>query len=599
MLYVKFDKNDPSAVLKPLSQGTDEEILSVFNELLTEYKTGYAALKLLDRFKDNETYLEGKHWDLVDKTDENEPRPHTPVLWSTIDNIHADLVEAYPRANPEPERVSEEEKVRIVADIINSARYRRNYKAKWAQLMKGILTQGVDILEVLWDKTLYGGLGDVNFLRWSIRNVFFNPYVSDINESDAVIVITFEHERTIMGKYPDKRDKISNANDMGINITDLMGGTDTPAPANAAQMVMVARFFWREFTMVDSVAGAYPDYRLHWAKIAGNTVVERQKPNGDGTVPSLYRHGEYPFVPFTFEDKDGSLFPLSLVDRFKKMQWFVDLMDQAVVKNLLTAARKKLLVNRNSGIDVDALKDWKQDVVVGDGIGESDLRDFETPAFASGPFEYSKQKIDAMKDEAGANQFYRGEGGRGVTAASAIFALQDASGRRNKKTISRAYDADCKVSWLTAELMGEFYTEPRTLMIVDDQGKKSDLQISNAEFQNDAKNGLIDMRMRMSAEKNQGYQTASKNQQAIEIFQTGGLSPGRPDTEILLNMMDFDDKDKVLKLLREAKNDMLQQALQTIEQMQVTIEELQKGGGQPGAFRPPVMQQAAGEEPVA
>jgi hypothetical protein len=589
MLYVKFDEKDQEAKLIPLSQGTDEQILDQFNALFQEYETGFKNFGYTQRFKDNECYLEGKHWDLVKSDDPDEPKPHTPVLWSTRENILADLVEAYPKANPEPERVADDKKVKIIADLLNSVRYRRGYKAKWAQAMKGVLDQGVDIIEVFWNKTLYGGLGDVDYMRWSIRNCRFDPYVADVNDSEAFITFTFENRRSVIAKYPSKREQISNTNSFGITPADLTGGNGTPAPANN-NMVLVARMFWREIKVIPTDVGEVYEYSVHFTKIAGNAVVERAKANDNGTVKSLYRHGEYPFVPYTSEDKDGSLFPLGLIDRFKKTQWFVDVTDQMVLKNLFVSARQKMLVRDTANIDMEGLKNWKQDIVKGADISESAVRWMDNPAFASGPMGYSKQKADSMKEESGENQFSRGEGGRGVTAMGAIMALQDKGAKRHRKLVTRAYNAECKVNMLAVQLMAEFYTEPRVAVIVDDQGNKTEQKVTVADFLADGQKGLIDMHMRMSVEKDTGYETNVKNQQAVELMQAQAISP-----KIGLTMMQFDDKEKVMELIKQEEASEITQLRQMVAQMQPIVDQVMKGGGQQGPYMPPVKQEASGE----
>ena len=48
-------------------------------------------------------------------------------------------------------------------------------------------------------------------------------------------------------------------------------------------------------------------------------------------------------------------------------------------------------------------------------------------------------KIEAIKEESGQSLFNRGESGRGVTAASAILALQEAGNKRSRLIVEQLY----------------------------------------------------------------------------------------------------------------------------------------------------------------
>ena len=69
-----------------------EQLYTLFNE----YRSAYAAeWERLDRC---ERVYRGEHWQDVPVQDENEPRPVTPVIQSTIENVRADLMDQMPEA---------------------------------------------------------------------------------------------------------------------------------------------------------------------------------------------------------------------------------------------------------------------------------------------------------------------------------------------------------------------------------------------------------------------------------------------------------------------------------------------------------------------
>lgn len=587
MLYANFEElKNGDVALKPLSQGTDEQIVAECNRLLGAYLTGYRALKLFDRWKEAETYIEGQHWGLVAKEDPNEPQPNTPVLWSTRANLHADLVAMYPRANPQPESIADDKSVEMITKIINSAWERRGQRSIWREITRGVLDFGLVFEETFWDQTLYNGVGDVNYAYWSCRKLVFDPYVSDIQQSEAVFKLNFERQRSVVGKYPDQRDKIQSGNIFSINPSDFSGGVDGKEPVDPTDLVLIVDFYWREWVKTGEDKGYFT---LHWRKIACGAILERP---ADATR-SVYAHGKYPFTPFCYERKEGTLFCQGLVDRMKKLQWYIDKMDQCVLKNMMVGARNKMLVNRNARVDMQALKNWQEDVIEADGIGEDDVKWFDVPQFAAGQFQYSMQKIEVMKDESGENLFAIGQGGRGITAAQAVFALQEKGAKRSTTTGNGLFDPMCEVALQTAELMAEFYTEPRIVAITDDDGNTSDEAVEAKTFKVAGKDRMVDMHMTMSVEINPGYVSGQKNTTAAQLLQTGQISPS-----IAFAMMEFPGKEEVAALVKKEQEGQMAQLVQQNKMLMAQLSQVQGSQaqqGQPGNFRPPMMPQAAGK----
>ena len=64
--------------------------------LFREFRDAYAAeWQRLDRC---ERMYRGDHWADVPESDPNEPRPVTPIIQSTIENVRADLMDQMPEA---------------------------------------------------------------------------------------------------------------------------------------------------------------------------------------------------------------------------------------------------------------------------------------------------------------------------------------------------------------------------------------------------------------------------------------------------------------------------------------------------------------------
>ena len=72
----------------------DTNLQSIYT-LFDEYRNAYGPE--WQRLERCERIYRGDHWHDVPETDPGEPRPVTPVIQSTIENVRADLMDQYPR----------------------------------------------------------------------------------------------------------------------------------------------------------------------------------------------------------------------------------------------------------------------------------------------------------------------------------------------------------------------------------------------------------------------------------------------------------------------------------------------------------------------
>ena len=78
-----------------------------------------------------------------------------------------------------------------------------------------------------------------------------------------------------------------------------------------------------------------------------------------------------------------------------------------------------------------------------------------------------QMRVDEMKDTSGNRDVNSGGAGGGVTAASAIAALQEAGNKGSRDIIAGSYRSFVEVSSLAIELMRQFYTEARSFRITN------------------------------------------------------------------------------------------------------------------------------------
>ena len=73
---------------------TSRQLCEKAYKLFDEFRSAYRQEWL--RLENNERIYRGDHWYDVPVTDENEPRPVTPIIQSTVENVSADLMDQVP-----------------------------------------------------------------------------------------------------------------------------------------------------------------------------------------------------------------------------------------------------------------------------------------------------------------------------------------------------------------------------------------------------------------------------------------------------------------------------------------------------------------------
>jgi len=78
--------------------------------------------------------------------------------------------------------------------------------------------------------------------------------------------------------------------------------------------------------------------------------------------------------------------------------------------------------------------------------------------------------IEELKETRGNRDFSQGGTTSGVTATSAIAALQEAGSKLSRDMIKGSYHAFTQIACLVIRLIRQFYDEPRAFRILGEQG---------------------------------------------------------------------------------------------------------------------------------
>ncbi len=518
-------------------------------KLFEEYRSAYAAE--WERLEDCERMYRGEHWHGVEAKD-NEPQPVTPIIQSTIENVHADLMDNIPEAIIEAEDPDTDARVALVVDaIIKQNHDAASYAKEYWLLAHDLLTGGYMVQETGYDPMLNKGLGGAFVRRTSARNFMVDPLVTELQDSRAVFKFASKPIEWMEQHYPQFKGQLR------ADIASADTPRDGSITRDDTKNVLLIECWQREFDPQTK------SYKVHMCKVGGHKLLEDSrttKPDG------YFRHGEYPFVVTPLYVREGSCLGLGLVDMFKTQQKYADKLDQIVLKNALMASHNKLLITEGSGFDVDDLADWSKDVHK--GTNTNGVMFFPNPPLPAYIITYIDQIRQSIKEESGANEFSRGGTAGGVTAASAVAMLQEMSNKRSRTATRQMQEAFKEAIRLEIEVEREFNELPREVTItVDGQKERAVFDASMLEKTTSKGNTLpIEFTISIKVQKENRWTSQANNEFILSLVTAGQLP-----MDIALEAMHFDGRDVILsklQALRQAAPVEAQMPPEQVEAMQ-------------------------------
>ena len=508
----------------------DTNLQSIYT-LFDEYRSAYGPE--WQRLERCERIYRGDHWHDVPETDAGEPRPVTPVIQSTIENVRADLMDQYPQAVITADSPEYAEAAELLSAVIGENHTRMGYAREYAKLTHDLLVGGYMVQEVGFDPNLNGGMGGAFLRQVDPRSIMFDPLCADIGDSRAGFKFAAHPRAWFAQRYPDKE------RDMDSDSLLLKPVRDSLLSVSDGDSIMLIECWQREY---DPETGSFA---VHMKKMAGGVLLEDSrtaKPEG------CYRHGQYPFVITSLYPRRGSCLGFGLVDMFENQQLYSDKLDQIVLKNALMASHNKLLVTGASGFDVDDLRDWSKEVHRGENL--NGVTWFATAPLPGYILDYIRAMRNGIKEESGANDFSRGMASGGVTAASAIAALQEMSSKRSRMAARSIHDAFEQAVRQEIEIEREFCIFPRSVKTKGGRGAFTGKELVKIS---DLGNELpLEFIVSVKVQRENRFSVAAHNELMLTMLKAGMITP-----DVALEMMNFDGKEQVQSLmakkLEEAK----------------------------------------------
>ena len=478
--------------------------------------------------------------------------PASNTLNSCIDNVIADQIDNMPEAKLVPEREETANSAEEMSDIVAYALYHAEWPDVYQQLMEDAAVTGTGVAQTFWDEDLEDGEGMVNVLAWHPEDFYPDPMYENIQDGRGCFKVTRTTVAWVCEHYP--------------HAAGYVKGDDSARPEDRADPTFEAPEGDEPTTLIEFWYKRYDAkarrYRVHMAQLAGQALLYSTELGFGGAGKNEYRegvyaHGQYPFVLFRYRKVFRRPFGTGLVHDYRETQNAIDRYAKYIDDNARESSVQRHFVRSGSGINAEDVADYSKTVIEWDGADIREvLQTVQAAPLNNQVYQIMNYHVDTMKQDCGQNQFTRGEGGLGVTAATAIQALQEAGGKitrwHTEQFKSAFRDLVVQIMWL----MSEYMTPERKLMIVGGWDSTGNMNRRLVSLAAPAAEGDAMKRpaysVRVQVQRNNPLQIQADNeflQQVAQVCAQYG-QPLPPETVIRL-MEGYRTKSSVLRAVEE------------------------------------------------
>ena len=527
----------------------DETRLRELSEILQRYKTGKASVE-------RRTVAAENWWKLRNEAQERKQtqglggfQAVSGWLHNIIVSKHADAMEAYPEPSILPREAGDKPEAGILSKIIPVIMEQNSFEKTYSDCMWQKLKTGTGVYKVYWAADKLDGLGDIAIERVDLLNVFWEPGVNDIQDSKYFFHTRMEDNESLESQYPQLRGRLRSP---GFSVTKFVYDDAVPTEGKTT-VVDVYYKLWQNGRRV-----------LHYCKYVGDVLLystENAAAMGAaGMENGLYEHGMYPFVFDSLFPIEGSPCGYGFIDLCQNGQTQIDMMQTAFIKNTMVGAVPRYFERMDGAVNEEEFLDLSKPLVhVSGNLGEDSLRSVDYRPLSGNYLEMRASVINELRETSGNTETAVGITSAGVTAASAIAALQEASGKGSRDATRASYRAYSEIVYLCIELIRQFYDLPRQFRITGQMGLEYFVSYDNSALRPQAQGmlGGIELGMRkpcfdikVSPEKSNSYTKLTQNELALQFYQLGFFAPQQSDQAMAcMSMMEFEGKDELMQRL--------------------------------------------------
>ena len=558
-----MEDNKTVSVAEVVAQPIGQEQLRQANLTLQKYKEGKANLE--QRVIDNEEWYRLRHWECMRGKKKQQVEPVSAWLLNAIANKHADAMDNYPAPNILPRERDDVEEARRLSDIVPVVLEQTGYEGTYSETWWDKLIGGTAISGVFWDSGKLNGLGDIAVEPVDVLNLFWEPGITNIQDSANMFHLSLADNKALESSYPQL------SGNLGGSTLDISKYVYDDTVDTSGKSVVVDWYYKKQVGQTTV---------LHFCKYVNDTVLYATENDETMAQRGWYDHGKYPFVFDPLFRIKGTPCGFGYIDIGKGAQEYIDRGDQAVMQNMLSNAKPRYFIRSDGSVNEAEYGDMTKDFVHTDGnLGQDSILPIAGKGLSSIYLNVLDRKVEELKETTGNRDVSTGGSTSGVTAASAIAAMQEAGSKLSRDSNKAAYRAFREIVLLVVELIRQFYDLPRQFRIIGANGEQSFISYTNAGLLPQAQGNDfgVDMGYRVplfdieiAAEKASPYSKLSQNELALQFFGAGFFNPQLTDQALAcLEMMDFDGKDRMMQ--RIAQNGTLYQQLMQMRQQAVAM----------------------------
>lgn len=555
-----------------LAQVIGKEQVKEAYQTLLKYKEGKANLER--RIVENEQWYKLRHWECMRK-ETKDIQPTSAWLFNCIANKHASAMDNFPSPNilprEEGDKAEAEMLTSILPVILDQCEFEQTYSDVWDYKLKS----GTGVYGVFWDKSKMNGLGDIAIRKIDLINLFWESGITDIQRSRNLFHVELADNDSLISQYPQLQGKLGQATlDLSKYVYD-----DSVDTTNKSAVI---DWYYKKHQNGKVV--------LHYCKFVNDEVLFATENDPNFAERGWYDHGLYPFVFDVLFSVEGTPAGFGYIDVGKSAQEYIDRGNQAIMMNMLANAKPRHFIRNDGGVNEEEYADLSKDFVHVDGnLGQDSILAIQGKPLNDIYVSVVNNKIDELKETTGNRDIATGGTTSGVTAASAIAAMQEAGSKLDRDGNKSAYRSFRKLCLLCIELIRQFYDLPRCFRIIGENGAARYVQYSNQGIVPQAQGGVemgVDMGYRLplfdieiTAQKQSPYSKMSQNELALQFYQAGFFNPQMSDQALAcLDMMDFDRKEFIMQKVAQ-NGTMYQQMMAMMQQMMMLAQMVDQARG--------------------
>ena len=530
------------------------------NNTLQKYKLGKANLE--QRIIGNEQWYKLRHWECM-RDKKQQVQPTSAWLFNSLANKHADAMDNFPSPNILPREEGDKGEAEMLSSIIPVILEQNDFEETYDNVQDYRLKSGTGVYGIFWDNEKMNGLGDISILKADLINLFWEPGITDIQRSRHLFHVELADNDLLEQEYPQLRGKLSSSSiDLSKYVYDDTVDTSTKSA--------VVDWYYKKRQNGRNV--------LHYCKYVNDVVLFATENDPEMAERGWYDHGQYPFVFDPLFSMEGTPCGFGYIDVGKDTQAYIDRANQAIMQNMLANAKPRHFIRSDGSVNEAEYADTTKDFIHVDGsLGQDSILPVQGKPLNNVYIEVLHDKIDELKETTGNRDISTGGTTSGVTAASAIAAMQEAGSKLSRDNNKASYRAFRKVVLMVIELIRQFYDLPRCFRIIGENGTARFVEYSNENLKPQMQ-GIemgVDMGYRLplfdveiTAQKASPYSKMSQNELALQFFGAGFFNPQMSDQALAcLEMMDFDRKQGIMQ--RIAQNGMMYKAAMMMMQQQM------------------------------